>query len=390
MSLSTGLTTITDGPIAHRVNLLGPRPAGRVRQAIVLLQAFDELTGGPVRVPIRVTTQTSGLSGQAGRDGVGGLVGVPFRAFPDLDTVARSVDVRVDADGYLPWSGTANLPARPGFPTSFAGDDLGRIDLHRQGVVLEVHAFRLTPQGSTVPVGGADVRLTRIWRSTADLGQPGMAPKMLGTPLGTSQPWPIGTAIDSVGLVPVAGPVRTLAASAAVGDTTVGVDRAGSFVPGDVVGIDLADTDRREYLPLRSIPGSVDPDSPAVLDLDGAVRVAHAVGAGVRRVNAPAPAPADTTVTVAADAGDRTVFVASTAPFASVEMIRAADPSIVDEYLDGHLYRATTGAGGVARLPQISRVAAVEITALQAGLTATARFSPDYLDPVNTVALTLH
>ncbi|MBB2890240.1 hypothetical protein [Flexivirga oryzae] len=389
MSTSAGLTTILDGSRAHVVDLLGPRPAGRVRQGIVLLQAFDELTGHPVRGRLTVTTDAYGLTGGTAADGVGGLVGTPSRAFPDLAGSARTLDVRVDVPGYLPWTGTVTLPAQPGFPDTFNGVALGRINLHRVPVTLEVHTFKLDAQGGTVAVGGADVNITGVWRTTADLTQPAAPPQLLAMPLGATQAWPLGTGIDSVSLVPVAEPPRLLAASTAPGDRTISVSRAGALAPGDLVGLDLADPDRRGYLTVQSLSATGDQDSPVQLTLAGPVRIAHAAGVGVRRVTAPAPAPADTTTTDPVSVGDPTVFVGTTAPFASVELVRAAGAGITDEYLDSHLYRATSTADGTARLPPISRVAAVEISAGHGGLTATVRVTPDYQTPVNTVGLTL-
>lgn len=382
------LTTILDGSTVHVVDLLGPRPGGRVWQAIVLLQAFDELTDHPVQAPLTITTQTGGLAGRAATDGVGGLVGVPIRAFPDL-AAARTVDVRVEAPGYLPWTGSATVPAQATFPDSFSGVPLGRIDLHRAPVTLEVHTFKLSATGAPVPAGGADVQVTGVWRTVADLTQPAAPAPLLAIPLGATQPWPVGTGIDSVSLVPVAEPTRVLAASAAPGDRTVSVSRAGDLSAGDLIGIDLADPDRRGYLTVQSLSAAGDQDSPVDLTLSGPVRIAHAAGVSVRRITAPPPSPADTTTTEPAAIGDPTVFVGTTAPFASVEWVRAAGASMLDEYLDSHLYRATSTADGTARLPPISRVAAVEITAVQGGSTATVRVTPDYPTPVNTVALTL-
>ncbi|MFC6705794.1 hypothetical protein [Flexivirga alba] len=155
------------------------------------------------------------------------------------------------------------------------------------------------------------------------------------------------------------------------------------------MGIDLADPDRRGYLTVQSLSAAGDQDSPVNLTLSGPVRVAHAAGVGVRRVTAPAPSPADTTTTDPVAIGDPTVFVGTTVPFASVELVRAAGAGIADEYLDSHLYRSTSAVDGTARLPPISRVAALEITAVNGGLTATVRVTPDYLTPVNTVGLTL-
>jgi hypothetical protein len=81
-----GLTTIIDRGMRRTVSLLDPRPAGEVRQAVVLLRAVDELTGRAVRDPVAVTSTTPGLTGRSAADGTAGLIGVPTRVFPELRT----------------------------------------------------------------------------------------------------------------------------------------------------------------------------------------------------------------------------------------------------------------------------------------------------------------
>jgi len=384
-----GVITVIDGSIRHTVNMLGPRPAGQVRQAVVLLQATDELSGLPVRAPVRVGTSVAGLAGQSASDGVGGLVGVPSRAFPSLDTQAYPLDISVAVDGFVPWTRALTLTAQATFPATFAGIDLGLIVMRRRPVTIEVSTFELSSQSRPVPLGGADVRISQAWRRLADIGQAGVPADLLSFPLGVSQRWPSGTALVSVSLLPPAEPTRRLVLGAAPGDLRLGVDRAGSLTDGDLVGLDLADADRREYLTVSGIVGPLDVSSPADVDLTGPVRVSHADTTTARRVPPPGAAPPDASLTEAAEPGDTTVFVDTTAAFGTVEILRATDPTIDDEYLDSHLFRATTNADGFARLPLLSRVAAIEITATRGALSATALFTPDYQKPANALQVTL-
>lgn len=126
-----------------------------------------------------------------------------------------------------------------------------------------------------------------------------------------------------------------------------------------------------------------------MLQTGGPVRVAHARYSVARRVPSPPGAPADATVTAAAEPGDVTVFVNTVTALAADEIVRASGGGLVDEYLDSHLFQGTTDATGFVRLPALSRVAAVELTATEGALSATARFSPDYSSPTNFVVLTL-
>jgi hypothetical protein len=389
-SLGSGRVTVIDGGTAHVVNLLGPRATGDVRQAIVLLQAVDELTGHPVQAPVSVTTSNPALSGGWAESGVAGLVGMPAQAMPALDSQPYVLDVTVTVAGYLPWTGTVNVASQVGFPATFTGIDLGSVAMRRQPVTIEVTALSLDAQNRPQTLPGADIRITQVWRHVADIGGAGVAASMIGVPLGLSQSCPAGAALDSVSLFPAAGPVRRLARGTAPGDVVMDVDRLGGLVAGDLIGLDLGDLDRREYLPLSAVVGSTDPDSPTSVESATPVRVAHATSATVSRVPAPPAAPPDATLTEPAQSGDTTLFVDTVAQFATVEVLRVSDASISDEYVDAHLYDGVSDPTGFLRMPPISRVAAIKLTATKGPLAATVLFTPDYLSPTNSVALTLH
>ena len=383
-----GSVTVDDHGVRHVLSTLGPRPAGQVRQAVVALVAVDEVTGLPVG-PVRVSTSVAGLSGQSTAEGVAGLVGVPARVFPGLAAQSYPLDVAVEADGFLPWTTNRTVAVQAGFPATFARIDLGPVALHRRPVTVEVTTLSLDPQGRVHALAGADVRVTRVWRRIDALDAAGDAATMINLPLGISQRWPAGTGLDSVSLVPDTEPVRRLTRGAAPGDTRLGVDRLGSLAVGDLVGLDLADGERREYRTVAVVLGSLDVTSPADLDLTGPVRSTHLDATTARRVPAPLAAPTEATLTEPADAEDVTVFVDTTAPFGTVEVLRAHGAAITDEYVDAHAYRATSDADGCARLPGLSRVAAVEITATSGALTAVARLTPDSRSPADSLALIL-
>ena len=156
--------------------------------------------------------------GRSTGQGVAGLTGVPRRVFPDLATHAYPLDVVVEADGYLAWMGQATLAVQPGFPQTFVPLDLGTVALHRRPVAVDVVTFSLDPQGRPRPLPGTAVHVTAIWRRTELLVQAGQPAAMLGLPLGSAQPWPAGTGLDSVSLVPAVEPVRRLTRGAGPGD----------------------------------------------------------------------------------------------------------------------------------------------------------------------------
>ena len=385
-----GRTTVADGPASHVANLDGTQIIGAVRQAIVVLQATDELTGAPVTEPVAVSTSIVGLRAAASDSGYGGLVGVPERVLPGLATIATPyrVDVAVRVPGYIPWSTVVAFTAQAGFPGSFDAKDLGVVPLHRLPVSIGVRTVSLDAHNKPQPLGGAAVRVSAIWRHVGDLTGAGAAANMISLPLGVSQDWPAGTALDSVSLLGPVEPPRRLTIAAAPGVRSLDVSVLGALTAGDLVGLDTADAGRREYLPVTG-SDTTDAASPAVLQTGGPVRVAHARDSVARRVPPPPGAPADATVTAAAEPGDVTVFVDTVAALAADEIVRASGGGLVDEYLDSHLFQGTTDATGFVRLPALSRVAAVELTATGGALSATARFSPDYSSPTNFVVLTL-
>jgi hypothetical protein len=382
------VTVDDDRGSPHVLSTLGPRPAGDVHQAVVVLQTVDELTGLLVG-PVSVSTALDRLTGRSTGQGVAGLTGVPRRVFPDLATHAYPLDLVVEADGYLAWIGRPTVAAQPGFPQTFVPLDLGTVALHRRPVAVDVVTFSLDPQDRPRPLPGTAVHVTAIWRRTELLAQAGQPARMLSLPVGSAQPWPAGTGLDGVSLVPAVEPVRRLTRGASPGDTGAGVDRAGQLTAGDLVGLDLADGERREYLPVSGLTGAVDVRSPTELDLTLPVRRPHADGTQASRVPTPPPAAPDATLTEPADVGDVTVFVNTTGPFGAVEVLRARDTAITDEYVDALTYQAVSDADGHARLPGLSRVAAVQITATNGALSAVARVTPTYPAPATALALIL-
>jgi len=359
-------TTIVDGSSAYVVNFDDPRAAGQIYQAIVIAQAIDEITGEPLNVPIRVTTTLAGVRTKSGADGVAGLVGTPSKVFPDLATLAYAFAITFEAVGYMPWTANINLAIQPSFPDDFMPVDLGQARMHRTPISLTGTTVELDAQNHPVAVNGATVSITGIWRRTAnvDLSAPPGDPNVVSiTPsLYAERPNP-GSDVEIVTLTPVVEPDRWLTLSASAGDRDLFVSQSIGLSGGAVVGIDRDDPDRAEHIEIQQVIGPSDPNSPAILRLRFPLKYRHRENARVRLVTVPPVGPPDATTTDDAMVGDVTLFVNSTAAFGPAQTVRIHGGAFVPEYAECRLYSAVSDADGRYRLPWLSRLAAVEVTA---------------------------
>lgn len=388
----SGRTTTTVARRAYAANMDEPRRRGELHQSIVIARLVDELTGEPVRGDVRVLSARRGIRPKTAAGGIAGVAGVPARLFPDLDVQPYSIDLAFEAGGFVTLRLPAvTIPPQAGFPDAFAGVELGDLALRRIPVGLVVRTLRLDAQGRPVPLGGATVEVTGIWRRLGDLTGPASAAAVVSIEPGVHAPRPqVGTTLSPATLTPIVEPACTLVGAVEAGTTRLEVSRRGALAPGAVVGIDRADGERAEHIAVDQVVGPADAASPAAVLLVFPVQRAHAEGAGVERVT-PAPVGPTAGLTVDARPGDATVFVSSTAPFTSSPAVRISGGPAPDEYVVTAPYRAVTGVDGYGRMAALSRVAAVEITATSPGpLTTGPRwFTPRYGAPENRLDLTL-
>lgn len=378
-------TTIVNDSQSYTVNFDDPQMRGQIYQAIVIAQTIDEITGEPLSTPVRVTTTLAGVRAKSAADGVAGLAGTPMKVFPDLAASAYAFAITFEAFGYMPWTTNINLAIQPTFPDDFTAVDLGQVRMHRTPVSLNGSTGQLDAQNHPVAVNNAAVTITGIWRRVqdVDLSAPPAAPNVLAiTPsLYAERPIP-GSDIEIVTLTPVVEPDRWMTLSASAGDRDLYVSQAVGIAPGAVVGIDRDDPDRAEHIEVQQVIGPSDPNSPAVLRLRFPVKYRHRENARVRLVTVPAPGAPDATLADAALVGDVTLFVNSTAAFGAVQTVRIQGGAFVPEYAECRTYSAVSDADGHYRLPWLSRLAAVEVTAHRAApppaLNAAEPFSFNY------------
>ena len=377
-------STVAHESRIYTVNTLERQARGRIYQSIVIAQLLDEITNEPLSVAVRVTTTLDQVRTKSAADGVAGVAGIPVKVFPELTALAYDFEVTFEATGYVPWTAEVTIPIQANFPDEFDSADLGQIGMRRTPISLSGTAVTLDGQNQHVPVDGANVSLSGIWRRVEDidLSAPPQAATLLAISPGVyaHRPQP-GSTMQIVALAPVVEPDRTLLASASEGELELSVSHSAGLVPGSLVGIDRADADRVEHIEVEQIVGPSDPDSPAVLVLRFPVKHMHREGVLVQNVTVPAAGPPDANLSTAAAPGDATVFVNSVAAFGASQTVRIAGGASVPEYANCRTYLAVSDADGHYRLPPMSRLAAVEVTAARAA-------PPPALNGVEPVSLT--
>ena len=162
----------------------------------------------------------------------------------------------------------------------------------------------------------------------------------------------------------------------------------GAFGAGDVVALDESDPDRAEWLELLAVTaGSA--GSAGELVLRFPVQVSHGAGAPVRRFLPPPPAAVQGVLTSGGSAGGRTLVLGALGTITVGQVVRVSGGSSAPEFQVARLYRASTDAGGAGRLPPLTGLAAVEVTATAGGRTATRLVTLARPAPTSSLDLTL-
>lgn len=349
---------------AYTANALEPRLPGHVFQAVVTAALVDGLTGAPLRGRVRVSTSVPGLRPRASGDGFVGLVGAPGRVFPALAGQAYDADLTVVADGYAPRREATTLPAQPTFPATFEPADLGVLAMHREPVVIEASTYEYDVMNRPVALAGSAVTVTASWATLDQLGQPAVPAELLAVAPGLSAPRPHGSTVDLPPLGLPAEPVRTLLGGVGPGATSILVSHTGSLSIGDLVGLDLADAELAERIEVLGIRGPADTGSPAEVALRFPLRHPHVEGTAVRRITVAGGATPAATLTRAAPAGARTLVVGTLAGLGPGQVVRVSGGTAGPEFASVDVYETTTDTDGFGRLPPVTGLAAVEVSAV--------------------------
>lgn len=247
-------------------------------------------------------------------------------------------------------------------PDEFTPDPAmqGQFSLHRRATAITGRVTRNT--GTIVPVAGAEVRVQSVWRLSS---QPGAVPPpdapsalfrppvaLLNSPLYVDYP-AVGTEVRmqnrpfDAGVTP-----KHLLERAPIGARAIELGDTTGLGVGNVISIDADDAEREELLPIARISGGQTPTDAARVALEYPLRLAHAKGIVVRRLQPFAGVAPLRALTQEALAGDEVLLLDMTAAGSEgqVEVFHPGPPPRLS-YHRVRRYVATSGANGVFRLP---------------------------------------
>jgi hypothetical protein len=379
--------SVSNGSTSTVINFDAPKRLTDTFQSVVIAQVFDELTNRSIDQPIRVTTDLPNVIAKSSSFGICGLAGIPTQCVHGLKNQAYPLNIRFEAEGYEPLSISTSIPQNVNFPDEFLLQDLGQI-LLRRSVYVVGSTMSLDAQNLPHVVPSAVVAITGIWRTISDLtGNVDTTTSFLSVNPALYASRPSGANLTVVPGTPVLVGT-TLNQSARVGATIVEVHSLVGIAANDVIGIDLGDKWRVEYIRVTTVEAPSDPNSPATLTLAFPLKFDHSAGVAVATVGVAAGAP-DTQLTEEAFAGDWTVFVSSELAFGSEVVVKVSSPPQPDEFLRFSPYEVTGNPDGFYRMPRLSRIAAIQVTATAGILSAVAEHRPNYNLNQNTLNLTL-
>jgi hypothetical protein len=351
-------------------------PLGQLECAIVIARLVDEVTGRPAVGRVAVDTDVNVLHPRAGNDGLAGLVGIPFAAFPGLATQAYSVSMTFRLDGYVPFAYEARFPAQPAFPATFTPDRV-EIPLRRRPMTIRGRLVEETG-GQRLPVAGGLVRITEMWLHPPD---PTATFPSIPADLVAIDPPLLASRVVASGVLRqrqvniTAGADKQLSADVPEGATTVPLSDRTGLVVGDLLVIDAGDPDRIEYVEISSIGVPSDFTLPGNVNLASPLSRQHRRSV-VARQGVPQPPGASANFTRDAVAGDTCVFLASVAALASGDLVEITGGG-ASEFHVVSTFETTSDADGYYRLPPLNRVAQLVIEGSGGATPAkTVTFSP--------------
>lgn len=358
-------------------------PAGNCLCAIAEGQIVDEQTQAEPYSPVCGTTSLKRTRFNSLCDGFFSVGGVPQHSLPGLATQSYPINLTFDACGYISQTVSTSIGPIAEFPNTFEPVVLPTISLHRCPATIFGRVVRRV-SGATTPISGASVQVTTLWRI---LPQPGASPVAeapnfvsVQPQLGLARTAGVGT-LQQQSWAPTAGVSKVVLQQAQAGTTQLFLQDAVDLVVGSLLLLDGQDPATAEVVTLSTIPISSLADQPANVTAAAPLILTHNDGAIAQLVTVAPPGPANT-FTQNALPGDVVVFLNGLNGLSPVDT--AEIPGAPAEYHSISLFNVTTDANGYYRLPPISRVYQVAVTASDgSGDTLSQNIWPDYLLPDN-------
>src|SRR4051812_37037996 len=85
-------------------NFVGDEPERRGERwwALATAQAKDETSEEPIKAPLKISVHRTAIASKPGADGTFCLMARPWLRFPPLLSPISTIDVTIEAPGYLP------------------------------------------------------------------------------------------------------------------------------------------------------------------------------------------------------------------------------------------------------------------------------------------------
>lgn len=343
-----------------------PATAMTERLGLVWQGAFvSEVSGQPVRAPVRVTSEPELPSVAADDGGLAGLVAVPAKAFPDLGASPVPLEIRARAEGYLDLDITDQIVAHPNHPDDFTpASAASPIAMQPRAAVLSGQVRRRNA-GVLSPVAGATVEVTGYW--TFDQQGPAAPPvdpaRVVEVRPSVTTAAPSGTAVRRINLN-APGTDTHLAVSAQHGSREVVLESRAGLAVGHILAFEPSHPDRQEIVRIDAMDPLPPTPFRGVVRLGQPLSYDHAEGTEVSR----------RTVTVAGPArslsrdvipGGVSLFVDNPGGLDISGFLRIG-PAATAQFRRVRAYTTTTDAEGNFTLPPIHRVSRVFIEARDA------------------------
>jgi hypothetical protein len=235
---------------------------------------------------------------------------------------------------------------------------MGDLLLHRLPTVISGRVL-LNAGTAVTAIAGAAITLTGVWRSLppANLVVPPASPDLVSLNPGIyADSSAAGSQVQGLKFLGAPGPDKNLLNDAMAAQPQLRLSDRHLIAPNDILAIDTADSERTEFVTVKTVTGASSDDLPALVTLTSPLRSSHRQGATVHKIQFQNVGPV-ITLSDDAIAGDVCIFINGIVNLASSPFVSITQGAMPTEYHSASYFQATSDAQGFFRLPPISRVA---------------------------------